>query len=239
MTRKACLLDEPNIQKEEQMATSFVAGSTANTMIDALKSLYQIPKDINDFIDEHIEKLKQDDRSNFQVIGRVLEGAKEGFGIGFITPIAIISAGQLLLGNPLAVPLVVVTAPFNPLVMTSAAVGALYFGWNALSDDEKTELLEKLKEGLNLGIELIKSIITYVIKKMEQLISCDSWEEVKQWVSSTMNDLETWFSETCGDACKSASNLVKKAQVFFSELFSSGPDSADATKKSETEKNNG
>lgn len=57
--------------------------------------------------------------------------------------------------DPLSATEAILAAPFNPLVMTCAAVGAIYYGWGALSEQERTETLEKLSNGLNVGVELI------------------------------------------------------------------------------------
>ena len=47
--------------------------------------------------------------------------------------------------------------------MTCAAVGAILYGWNALSEQERNDILDRLSRGLEIGIELIKSIVIFVI----------------------------------------------------------------------------
>ena len=56
---------------------------------------------INEFVDQHIADLKQSDNSTMASTGRVLEAVKFGFGLGYMSSIAIIATGQLLLGNTL------------------------------------------------------------------------------------------------------------------------------------------
>lgn len=69
--------------------------------IGALYGLASTLKGINDFFDEHITGLKQSENHLIASTGRVLEGAKYGFGLGYIGTITILAAGQLLLGNSL------------------------------------------------------------------------------------------------------------------------------------------
>ena len=116
--------------------------------------------EINEYLDKHIADMKGSENPTISRTGRVLEMAKFGFGIGYITSVVVIAAGQLLLGNPLvAINKVVASATLsNPIAMTCGAIGAVYYGWGALSDIERNEILDKLSRGLDVGIELIKSI---------------------------------------------------------------------------------
>ncbi len=126
----------------------------------AIKSLYGAAVDLNAFIDEHIESMKSSANNTISRTGAVLEGAKFGFGLGYMSSVIIIAGGQLLLGNTLTAVTEVATAAAlsNPMAMTCAAVGAIYFGWSALSDEERENILEKLSEGVQVGKELIKSV---------------------------------------------------------------------------------
>jgi hypothetical protein len=65
----------------------------------AIKALYGVGPDINGYIDKHIEDMKGSDKLTVSRTGRVIGAAKTGFGIGYVTPGAIIATGQLLLGN--------------------------------------------------------------------------------------------------------------------------------------------
>jgi len=153
-------------------------------MSKAIQSLYGMTIGINEFLNKHIEDMKGSENRTISRSGDVLEMAKLGFGIGFITPVIIISVGQLLLGNTLSAIGTVVTAPVNPIAMTCAAIGAIYFGWNALTDVERKELLEKLSKGLNVGIELIKSILRFVADTTKKLFEHKNYEEMKKYIGS-------------------------------------------------------
>ena len=143
------------------LSTVTMAGShpALSVIAQAIKALYGAAEDINEFLDKHIVEMKDSENPTIARTGRVLEMAKYGFGIGYITPVIVIAVGQLLLGNPLSAAVTVVTAATftNPIAMTCAAIGAIYYGWGALTEVERSEILEKLSNGLEVGIELIKS----------------------------------------------------------------------------------
>ena len=79
--------------------------------------------------------------------------------------------------------------------MTCAAVGAVYYGWNALSDRERNELLERLAAGFAIGVELIKAVLRFVIDKTKELLSSKNIEEIKRFVSEGA----ALFGRTLGD----------------------------------------
>ncbi len=68
--------------------------------------------------------------------------------------------------------------------MTCAAVGAIYYGWSALTDQEKDEIIEKLSKGLEIGIEMIKSVIRFVIDKTKELWNSENLSEIKGYISN-------------------------------------------------------
>ena len=67
--------------------------------------------------------------------------------------------------------------------MTCAAVGAVYYGWNALSDRERNELSQP-SQGLEIGIELIKALVRFVTDKTKELLSPKNIEEIKKFIGS-------------------------------------------------------
>lgn len=157
-------------------ALPFVAGAesifiASGSMFKSVEALYGITKSIHEYIDEHIREMKESANYTIARTGRVMEMAKFGFGIGYVTPVVVIGVGQLILGNPLAAIAVAATAATltNPIAMTCAAVGAIYYGWNALSDQEKDEMLERLSEGFNIGKVLINSMIAFVLDTLKKL----------------------------------------------------------------------
>ena len=68
-----------------------------SAMTQAIRGLYRMAGSINEFIDDHIEKLKASDSPLFASTGRGMEAATFGFGIGYISAVAIIAVGQYLL----------------------------------------------------------------------------------------------------------------------------------------------
>lgn len=182
-------------------------GGFALTVIGkAIMALYGVASNINTFVDEHIETMRNSDNATVAQSGRVLEGAKYGFGIGYIVPVAIIAVGQLLLGNHLAAIGTVASAAVlaNPVAMTCAAIGAICYGWNALSATEQSALLQRLHADLEVGVELIKSIISFVIAKTKELLSSENFKELKQFIS----EAAAAFDKTLGDVTRSIKDHV-------------------------------
>ena len=222
------------------MNANVLAGPVAGSLspiAKAIAALYDAGKSLNDFVNAHIEEMKQSAQLTIARTGRVLEAAKYGFGIGFVVPVAIIAAGQLLLGNPLAAAWTLGTALTNPIAMTCAAVGAIYFGWNALSDAERNEALEKLSKGLDIGIELVKSIVGYVIAKTKELLSSENLKEVKQFISKaaasfgkTLGDVTRKVTDVAGDALstvrKKSGEIAGAAAELASDAYVSAKESA-------------
>ena len=138
--------------------------------------------------------------------GRVMMAAKSGFGIGYITSVVIIATGQLLLGNTLTAGGTVLTAVTltNPIAMTCAAIGAIYYGWNALSDQERNEIIEKLTNDLKVGAELIKSLIRFVVDKTKEFLSSENLKEIKVFVTNAAAE----FGKSLGDITKKVADMV-------------------------------
>lgn len=182
------------------------AGLGLSAIAQAIKALYGMAVEINDFLDKHIEEMKGSDNPTISRTGRVLEMAKYGFGIGYISSVTIIAVGQLLLGNTLGAVTTVASAAVlsNPIAMTCAAIGAIYYGWGALSDVERQEILEKLSKGLEIGIELIKALINFVIDKTKELLSSKNVEELKKFVSTAA----LAFGKTLGDITHKLTDVV-------------------------------
>ena len=185
---------------------SAVTGFTLSAMAQAIKTIYGMVGEINDELNKHIEAMKGSENPTISRTGRVLEMAKFGFGLGYISSIVIIAVGQLLVGNTLAAGNAIVTGATltNPLAMTCAAFGAIYYGWGALSDLERNEMLEKLSKGLDVGIELIKSIVRFVTDKMKELLSSKNIEELKKFVATAA----TAFGKTLGDVTHKVTDVV-------------------------------
>jgi hypothetical protein len=172
-------------------------GFPLSVMTTAIKGLYGVAGKIDDFIDDHITQMKESDNTTIATTGRVIEAAKFGFGIGYVAPVVIIAVGQFLLGNTLSAVMTVATAATlsNPIAMTCAAFGAIYYGWGALSDTERQEILDKISEGLQIGVELIKAVVRFVVDKTKELMSSKNIEEFKKFIGSAAGV----FGKTLGD----------------------------------------
>lgn len=183
-----------------------VGGPGLSAMAAAIKALYGMPGKIDDFLNEHIETMKSSENHTIARTGAILQMAKLGFGIGYITPVVIIAAGQFLLGNTLAAVTTLGTAATlsNPIAMTCAAIGAIYYGWGALSDVERNEILDRISKGLEIGIELIKSIVKFVTDKTKELLSSKNIEEIKKYVGSAA----AVFGKTLGEVTHKVADMV-------------------------------
>lgn len=164
---------------------------------------------LNSFLNDHIQSMKESDNPTISRTGRVFEMVKFGFGVGWGTGIAVIAAGQLILGNNiLTTTWTIATAPINPVALTCAAMGAVYYGWNALSDEERTEIVEKLSTGLEIGAAFIKSIIQFVLDACKKVFSSENLEELKKIVGKfaaqfgkTLSSITHKFTDALSDTC--------------------------------------
>lgn len=173
------------------------------------KAAAQAAQDINSFLDRHIADLKQSDNPTIASTGRVLEAAKFGFGLGYMSSVAIIATGQLLLGNGLAAAGTVAAGVtlINPIAMTCAAVGAIYYGWDALTDKERAAILDRLSVGLEMGVELIKSLVGFVIRMTKEFLSSKQLAEFKEFIKTQAAQ----FGKTLYDVTHAVGDLVKGA----------------------------
>lgn len=223
-------------------ASIVAAPGILSAMAVAIQTLYGIADEFNQYLDKHIEEMKLSQNPTVSRSGRVLEMAKFGFGVGFITPIVVIAVGQLLLGNPLAAITTVVTAPANPIAMTCAAIGAIYYGWGALSDKEREEILDRLSTGLEVGIEFIRSVVRFVIDKTKDVLSSKNIEEFKKYIQEaaaefgkTVADVTRKFSdrvqETVDVIVKKSGEVAEKTGTALSDAYSAVVDTATAGAK--------
>ena len=190
--------------------------STASKLMsDSIRAVYGTARSLNDFFNDHIQEMKDSDNPTSSRTGRVLESAKEGFGIGFAVPVVIIATGQLILGNPLSMAIGVATAPLNPIAMTCAAVGAVYYGWNALSDQEKDEIIEKLSKGFEIGTEMVKSIMRFLIDKTRELLSEENLEEIKGYIKFAAE----FFGKSLGKVTKKIVDIISETVDSVMDIF--------------------
>jgi hypothetical protein len=153
----------------------------------AVKGLYKTAKGIDDFFDTLIDSMKRSTSPAIERSGRVFEAAKLGFGFGYLSSATVVAAGQWLMGNQLAAGGVFVTSVTfsNPTVMTCAAMGAVVYGYWALNDEERDELLSGLSRGFSVGKEFIRAIIQFVIDFTKTLLDSDFMRQLKGWIRET------------------------------------------------------
>ena len=198
-------------------------------MSAVVKTAAATAQGVNDFLDRHIADLKQSDNPTMASTGRVLEAAKFGFGLGYMSSIAIIATGQLLLGNTLtAVGTVAAGVTLtNPIAMTCAAVGAIYYGWDALTDKERDAILDRLSVGLEMGIELIKALIDFVVRKTKEFLSSKQLVEFKDFIKVQAAQ----FGKSLYDVTHAVGDLVKGAAEKAGDLAGQAVDLTSAVAK--------
>lgn len=196
----------------------------------AIAEIYSMGKKVNEFIDDHIETLKRSENSTVASAGRVLEAAKFGFGLGYMSSVTLIAVGQLLLGNTLSAVSTVATAAVvaNPIAMTCAAIGAIYYGWNALSEKERQAILDRLTAGLELGVEIIKGLIEFAIRKTKEFLGSKQLVEFKVFIG----EQAAVFGKSLYQVTHQVGDAVKGAVVKVSAFTDQAVDvTIDATKK--------
>ena len=206
----------------------------SNPIVDAIKALYGVASPVNTFIDEHIEQLKKHTNETIRATGRVLEGAKFGFGIGYITPLVLTATGQLLLGNTLAATTSVASGLTlsNPLAMTCAAIGAVYYGWQALTEDEKNAIVLRLTSAFEVGAELIKSMISYVITSLGTLLSKENLAEFKNFIASAAENFGKTLADITRDIKDKLFHVMSWVGDAWNDASASVKEGAERTKDS-------
>ena len=205
-----------------------------NPIVDAIKALYGVATSVNTFIDEHIAKLKAHENETINTTGRVLENAKAGFGIGYITPLILTATGQLLLGNKLNATAILASGMTlsNPLAMTCGAIGAIYYGWQALSEEEKNAILVRLTAAFEVGVELIKSMISFVISSLGSILSKEKLAEFKNFVASAAENFGKTLADITRDIKDKFFHVMDWVGNAWKEASTSVQEGAERTKDS-------
>lgn len=194
----------------------------SSPIVSAIKAMYQAAGQFDDWLDEHIEDLKRSDDPLIASAGRVLEGAKFGFGMGYVASTALIAVGQFLLGNTFAAVATVASAAVlsNPIAMTCAAIGAIYFGWKALTDKERQQVLEHLAAGLTLGVELIRAVVEFAILRSRELLDSRQIETAKKFLKAqaeafgrTLYDVTRQLGDLASDSAEAIADKAGQAAV--------------------------
>lgn len=180
--------------------------SLTNPIVAAISALYGFVQTIDQGLDQLLEKMKQSENSTVSRTASIIDGAKYGFGIGYVTPIIVIAVGQLILGNTLSAVVTVAGAVMmtNPIAMTCGAIGAIYYGWQALAENDKNAILSRLMEAFNVGVELIKAMISFILKKTKDLLSAENLTEVKRFIT----EAASVFGNSLSDVTKAIKDTV-------------------------------
>lgn len=168
--------------------------SAGSTGLATLAKLYGFATPAAVFIAEHIETLKSAENVLANRCGLVLEAAQQGFGVGGEVGLMVIGLGQAILGNPLTGKVAVAGAT-NPVVLTCAAIGAIHYGWGAMSQGEKDRLVEVVAKAFKVGAELIRSLATFALSTIKALLSRENMEELKRYV----RDMAALFGNRLSD----------------------------------------
>jgi hypothetical protein len=186
-----------------------IAGVTFSPIAAAIGAMYGIASNINDYFDKHIADMRRSANTTIEKTGRVLEAAKYGFGVGYLSSVIIIAVGQLLLGTTFAAVVTVATAATltNPIAMTCGAIGAIIYGWNALSDEERNDILGKLSKGLEIGVEFIRSIVTFVIRMAKELMDSKVLKDLKKFIT----EKAALFGRSLSDVTHSTVDAISDA----------------------------
>jgi hypothetical protein len=189
----------------------------SNPIVAALQGLHGIAGSINDFMDAHIEALTRSINETMRATGRIIECAKFGFGLSYSTPLMLPAIGQMIIGNPLATGGAVVSGVTlsNPLAMTYGAIGAIYYGWKALSESERNQIINRIVDAFATGAELVKAVAGYALSTLGLFVSAEKLETYKRFVTDSADH----FVRTLGDVTRSIKDKASGLIEFVSESF--------------------
>ena len=191
----------------------------SNPIVISIAALYRVTVSINEFLDAQIDEMKRNASATVRATGNVLEGAKFGFGIGYITPVVIIAVGQIILGNTFAAAATVTTGVLliNPIAMTCGAVGAIFYGWKALSEVERNGIVNRITDAFQVGAELIKAMINFLLNTLGTMLSAENLDEFKKTVADiagsfgkSLSDITHSVKDRLSDAASAVASAVGK-----------------------------
>lgn len=190
--------------------------------------------DVASFLLDHIHVLTNGDAGELaKRCGEVLQEVIGGFGIGAETGLALIGVGQVLLGNPMtAASATAVTT--NPVAMTCAAMGAIYYGWGALKKEEQDTTLALVGKAFGMGVELVRAVVDLAMKLLRALASYA--RELKQWVADgvaayggRLSDVTRAFSDRAWEVGRSGLVVAGDATSALRRRLPGGADKTETT----------
>lgn len=161
------------------------------------------------FVAQHLDLLATSDNESVARSGYVLKRAQDGFGLGYKVPLAIIAIGQVMLGLDLAV-----TAPFiaaNPAAFTCASIGAVYYGYSALDENERQILHRKIGDAIDVGVELVRSIVEFCVATLKSLLSKETLSAMRDIVSDYAQQAGSSLAEITGKVSDKAWEIGEQA----------------------------
>lgn len=168
---------------------------------------------------QHIDTLKGMDNALANRCGLVLESASLGFGIGAELGLVVLGLGQAILGNPLTAPATVAAA--SPVVVTCAAIGAIHYGWNAMSESEREMVAERVGSAFNVGVELVRTLGRFTLDAIKSIMSRQNFEELKKYVrvaaatfGNRLSDVTHKLTDRVGEGASSAKGVVLRLANF-------------------------
>jgi hypothetical protein len=200
-----------------------VASLAAKGTVLATNTLAAAVAEANETTDAMIDKLKSSENLTVNRVGRVLEGTKFGFLLGYLTPSILTAVGvTLTTGNLLSAVAGGIAVLGNPVAGVCAAVGAVYFGWKALSDKERKVVLDQVCEFLLVGVEQIKAVINFALNLMSDLLTSDNFKEIK----ATVAEAASVAGRNIADITHSIKDKAFKAAQTISDTASSVSEAA-------------
>lgn len=183
---------------------------SVSPLMDAIRAIYGTASSLNDFINDHIEALKRSEDLTICRVGHVLAAAKTGFSLGFITPVAIVAIGQLLLGNPLTAVAASISMAVSPVAITCAAVGAIWMGWSALKADEKARILDVVTSGLSLAVGVVTAIVDFVIAQAQSLFGRPQMAVLRKMVQDEAEAFGRTLSQVTGKTVDAVKGFISR-----------------------------
>ena len=120
--------------------------------------------------------------------------------------------------------------------MTCGAIGAIYYGWQALSEEEKNAILARLTAAFEVGVELIKSMISFVISSLGSILSKEKLAEFKNFVASAAENFGKTLADITRDIKDKFFHVMDWVGNAWKEASTSVQEGAERTKDSVKEK---
>jgi len=173
----------------------------------------------SEFVDGHIQALESSDNEVIARTGFVLKRAADGFGLGYKIPLAVVAMGRAMLGIDLAVAVPLLST--NPAAFTCAAAAAVYYGYAALSDNERLQFQTLIAEAFEFGVELVKGVIDFFIVTMRSVFDSDLLKQMKALLAEAATSAGTSLYEITGSLKDRTQALASSAYAGASWLATS------------------